>query len=74
MPEKPPLTGRVGKRSIIGTVAKEVAVLVMTVRGTVSGSKTRLWQIDLHQVPAWPKSASRVVLSYIWILKGDLSG
>ena len=43
MPEKPPLTGRIRKQSIIRMAAKEVAA-VMTVRGTVSGSKTRLWQ------------------------------
>jgi hypothetical protein len=58
MPEQPPTAGGVRKRSIVGVLAKEVAI-VATVGSTGRGGrvKKRLGKINLDEVPARPEGA-----------------
>jgi hypothetical protein len=55
MLEKPPTTREVGKGSVVGMVAEEVAAAV-TVRSTSRGSGKGLRQIDVEKAPimSWP--------------------
>jgi hypothetical protein len=60
MPEEPLAAGRVGKRSVVRMVAKEVGVVV-AIQSTSRGSGKGLRQVDLNKAPTRPKSASRPV-------------
>ena len=56
MPEEPPTTGWVGKRSVVRMVAKEVAA-AMAIGSASRRSRKGLRQINLHKVPTRTKGA-----------------
>ncbi len=60
MPEKPPTTGRIRERSVVGVAAEEVTI-VSAVGSAKGRSKAGLWQVDLDEVPSGTKSASRTI-------------
>jgi hypothetical protein len=60
VPKKPPATGRIRKRSVIGVAAEEVAI-VTPIRSKVGRGIEGLREINLEEIPTRSKSASRAV-------------
>lgn len=54
MPKEPPAAGRVGMGGIVRVTTKEVAV-IMAIGRAVSRGEEGLREVDLDEIPAWPK-------------------